>query len=193
MRHRHRNGITQGPGALVAAMLMATWAAPAAIAASVQDLTNLNLDQLMGIELPASSQSARFQVSATAVDSCSATATDLVFGKYDPLQTTPTDQTAVVTVTCTMDVAYLIGLDAGIGAGATTTTRRMTSSGTTLNYSLYRDGAHSNVWGNTAGADTASGIGTGVPTDYVVYGRISAKQPVKSGTYQDTITVSVYY
>src|SRR5690242_4515868 len=87
--------------------VLALSVAQASSAASVQDLAGLSLDQLMSLELPAASQSAHFQVSATAVDSCNVAAADLALGKYDPLQATPTDQTAAITVTCTVDVAYL--------------------------------------------------------------------------------------
>jgi spore coat protein U-like protein len=168
-------------------------AATACRAASPQDLTDLSLDQLMNLELPASSQTTHFQISATAVDSCNVSAFDLGFGRYDPLQATPADQTTTVSVTCTLDVTYIIGLNAGAGAGATVATRKMTSGSGTLDYSLYRDGSRTTVWGNTAGTDTVSGVGTGIAADYTVYGRINAKQPIRAGTYQDTITVSIYY
>lgn len=162
-------------------------------ATSVSDLAGLGFDDLMNIELPSASDSARFQVSATAVDSCNVTATNLAFGNYDPLMATTNDQTTIITVTCTVDAAYIIGLDAGIGAGATVATRKMMNNANSLNYSLYKDWGRTLVWGNTAGTDTVTGIGTGSPIDYTVYGQIAAKQPVKRGTYLDTITVSVYY
>lgn len=162
-------------------------------AASPQDLTDLSLDQLMNLDLPAASQTTHFQISVTAVDSCNVSAFDLAFGKYDPLQGTPSDQTTTISVTCTLDVSYVIGLNAGVGPGATVAARKMTSSAGALDYSLFRDGARTTVWGNTAGTDTVSGAGTGIATDYTVYGRIGARQPIRAGTYQDTITISIYY
>jgi len=192
LQRQNTNGFLTTPrAAICTAMLML--AAVGAPAASPQDLTELSLDQLMSLDLPAASQTTHFQISATAIDSCNVSAFDLAFGRYDPLQPTPTDQTTTISVTCTLDVSYIIGLNAGAGSGATVATRKMTSSSGALDYSLYRDGARTMVWGNTAGTDTVSGIGTGIPIDYTVYGRISARQPIRSGTYQDTITVSIYY
>ncbi len=177
----------------ICACLLALAATISGAASAQEALTDLSLDQLMNLELPASSQTTHFQISVTAVDSCNVSAFDLAFGRYDPLQSSPADQTSIVSVTCTLDVAYVIGLNAGAGAGATVANRKMTSGSGALDYSLYRDGSRTTVWGNTAGTDTVSGIGTGIPTDYTVYGRVNAKQPVRSGTYQDTITVSIYY
>jgi spore coat protein U-like protein len=177
-------------GICMAALMLA---ATGSRAASPQDLTDLSLDQLMNLDLPAASQTTHFQISVTAVDSCNVSAFDLAFGRYDPLQPTPADQTTTISVTCTLDVSYVIGLNAGAGPGATVAARKMSSSSGALDYSLYRDGARTTVWGNTAGTDTVSGVGTGIATDYTVYGRIGARQPIKSGTYQDTITVSIYY
>jgi len=158
-----------------------------------QDLTSMSLEQLMNIELPANAPSARFQVSATAVDSCEVTASDLSFGTYDPLNPSPTDANSVVTITCTVDSGYAIGLDAGIGSGATVTTRRLSNGGSTLKYSLYRDNARNLVWGNSGEAEIVTGVGTGAPAEYQVYGRIPPRQSVRRGTYNDTVTVWVSF
>lgn len=165
----------------------------AAHAVASQDLTELSLEQLMDMELPSSAPSTRFQVSATAVNSCNLSATDLTFGNYDPLKVSPTDASSVVTVTCTPGSGYIIGLDAGTGEGATVDTRRMTNGDSLLDYSLYRDAARNLVWGNNPGSDTAAGIGTGTPIDYTAYGRIPQGQAVQRGIYTDTVTVWVTF
>jgi len=178
-------------GAIVPIVLVA--ASARTFAASAPDLTELSLEELMSVELPPLSSSAQFQVSATAVESCKVFAADLAFGNYDPLLAVPTDGASTVTVTCTVDTGYLIGLDRGLGSGATIATRKMTSDGNVLGYSLYRDAARTRVWGETAGMDAVAGTGTGAPAEYQVYGRIPARQSVRRGTYIDTITVSVTY
>lgn len=163
------------------------------VAVSPQDLTGLSLEELMAVELPASAPSSRFQVSATAVDSCIVAATDLSFGRYNPLNLSPTDASSMVTVTCTVNSGFVIGLDAGIGNGATTNARRMSNGDSLIDYSLYRDSAHNLVWGNDEGTNTASGIGTGAPAEYPVYGRIPPRQTVQRGVYTDTVTVWVSF
>lgn len=175
------------------AAVLALWAAAAACRAEAPDLTSMSLEELMQVQLPPVSAKARFQVSATAVDSCLVNASDLVFGNYDPLQQTPVDANSTLTVTCTVDSGYSVGLDAGAGSGATVTARKLSGAGGVLDYGLYRDAARALVWGNTAGSDTVSGIGTGAAASLQVYGRIPAGQAVKRGTYTDVITVTVDY
>jgi len=157
------------------------------------DLTELSLEALMKVELPPLSSTAVFVVSATAVDSCVVDANALAFGTYDPLTAAATDAVSDITVTCTADVTYDIGLNAGTGVGATVSTRRMTRDDQTLAYSLYRDGARSLTWGDRIGTDSVAGVGTGLPTNHKVYGRVPARQAVRSGLYADVIIATVYY
>jgi spore coat protein U-like protein len=161
---------------------------------------NLKQKTAVGIALFAASgiaaaatSTTTFQVSANVASSCSASATNLAFGNYDPLAVLPTAGTSTVTVQCTLLTNYTIGLSAGTGAGATVTTRKMTKGADTLNYSLYQDAAHLLVWGNTLGTDTISGVGTGLAIPHTVYGRIPTAQNVNTGAYLDTITVTINY
>ncbi len=134
-----------------------------------------------------------FQVDATVISSCSVSATNLGFGNYDSLAATATDATSTVSVQCSLLTSYEIGLDAGVGSGATVTTRRMTLGADTLDYTLYQDSARTTVWGNTLSSDTVSGAGTGLSQPYTVYGRIPAGQIVNTGNYTDTVTVTVNF
>jgi spore coat protein U-like protein len=178
---------------LCSALLLQLLSAAEGWTASPQELTALSLEALMEMDLPAGGPSARFQVSATAVDSCDVTASDLAFGTYDPLNPTPTDADSRVTVTCTVDTGYAIGLDAGIGSGATVATRKLSNDSDVIDYSLYRDSGRSLVWGYNSESDTATGVGTGMPAETPIYGRIPPKQPVKRGVYTDTVTVWIIF
>lgn len=157
------------------------------------DLTELSLEALMEVELPPLSSSGVFVVSATAVESCVVNAGALAFGTYDPLMPVATDAVSDLTVTCTADVIYDVGLNAGTGVGATTNTRLMTRDDQTLAYFLYRDGARSLTWGDQVGTDSVAGVGTGLPVNHKIYGRVPARQPVRSGFYSDVITATVYF
>ena len=104
------------------------------------------------------------------------------------------DATTTISVTCTASTTYNIGLNAGTGTGATVATRKMTSSGNTVNYTLYSDSARTTVWGNTIGTDTPTTTpGTGSAQSYTVYGRVPSQVSPAAGTYTDTITVTVTY
>ena len=138
-----------------------------------------------------------FKVTATVADSCLVSATDLNFGAYNPAAVK--DGTSTITVTCTAETDYTIGLDAGLqSAGATGTTRAMMgndTAATSLNYELYTDSGRTTVWGDggIGGTTVAQLALTGGPIDYIVYGRIPALQYVPAASYVDTINVTVDY
>lgn len=134
-------------------------------------------------------------VAAVVLQTCIAAATPVVFGNYTM---SALDNTGVITVTCTPDVTvYNVALGAGTATGATTTTRKMTLTGATLNYALYRDAARTQNWGDVAGTDTvASAAATtdlGTIKTFTVYGRLNGAQAVGIGAYADLVQVTVNY
>ena len=147
--------------------------------------------------MAAGTDTATFQVTATVADSCLVSATDLNFGAYNSVAATALDGTSTITVTCTAQTAYTIGLDAGLqSAGATGTTRAMIgndTAATLLNYELYTETGRTNVWGDIGGTTVAQSDLTGGPLDYTVYGQIPASQYVPAANYADTINVTVAY
>jgi spore coat protein U-like protein len=97
-----------------------------------------------------------FTVQMTITASCTiVSASTLNFGSQGVL-TANVDQSSTIQVQCTNTTPYNIGLNAGTGAGATVTVRKMTSGGATINYSLYTDSGRTTVWGNTVGTDTVA-------------------------------------
>jgi spore coat protein U-like protein len=130
--------------------------------------------------------------SATVVSSCNVGATTLNFGSQGVLNSN-VDASSSVTATCTSGTAYNIGLNAGTGPGATVTTRKMTSGGATINYSLYGNSARTTNWGTTVGIDTVSGTGSGLGQSYTVYGRVPSQTTPAPATYSDTIVSTVTY
>ncbi len=103
-----------------------------------------------------------------------------------------TDGSTSMRVNCTiLSPDYTISLNAGTGTGATISTRKMTGPASAiLNYGLFRDAAHAQNWGNTAGVDTASGSGLVLVRDFTIYPQIPAGQLVAPGTYVDTISTA---
>lgn len=129
---------------------------------------------------------------ATVASNCLISAASLAFGSAGLLSSN-LDATNSVTVTCTNTTPYNISLSAGSGSGATVATRKMTSAGHTVAYSLYRDAGHANVWGNTVGSDTVASTGTGSAQTFTIYGRVRPQTTPAPGTYSDTIVVTVTY
>jgi len=111
---------------------------------------------------------------------CSVTYTTLNYATYTG---TLLNSTSTGRVTCAS--AWTLGLDAGLGAGATETIRKMTGpGGVTLNYQLFLDAARTLNFGNTTGNEST---GTG-NTTVTVYGQIPAGQFIAPGTYTDTVS-----
>jgi spore coat protein U-like protein len=113
--------------------------------------------------------------------------------------TTSLSSSGVFTVTATAGTVYYISLDAGLHAA---TERRMaTVKGFYRPYNLYRNAAHTVLWGDAGYANTyaagraVAATGKGVSQLYTVYG-FSAGQ-VRSanppGNYSDTVTVTAHY
>jgi spore coat protein U-like protein len=130
-------------------------------------------------------------INMNVVTSCTVSASALNFGTYT--SSSASDVNTTVSVLCSFGTAYNVGLDAGLGAGATVANRKVTSGANLLNYSLYQDAARTVVWGNTNGSNTLSGTGSGVTQALTVYGRVFSGQSAALGNYQDTITVTVYF
>jgi len=141
----------------------------------------------------ASTTTSNFTAQITLAASCSInSAATLDFGSQGVLSAN-VDQTSTLAVQCTNTTPYNIGLDAGTGSGATVATRKMTSGGNTVNYTLYSDSGRTTVWGNTVSTDTVAATGNGAAQSYTVYGRVAAQTTPAPGSYSDTVTVTVTY
>jgi spore coat protein U-like protein len=143
----------------------------------------------------AATSTTTFQVTATVSSGCVISATNHDFGIYTPSSLADNiNGTNTVTATCTLAVPYEIGLDVGIGTGATAVSRKMTRTGGTemLEYSLYQAADRLVVLGDTVGL-TISGLGTGLAINHTVFGKIPAGQNVPAGNYVDTVTATITF
>jgi spore coat protein U-like protein len=134
-----------------------------------------------------------FTVQITIQANCAIDSAGMLDFGSQGLLTANVDATSTIQVTCTNTTAYNIGLSAGTGAGATVATRKMTSGGNTINYSLYRDVGRTQVWGTTINTDTVAATGNGAGQTHTVYGRVPPQTTPAAATYTDTITVTVTY
>lgn len=122
-----------------------------------------------------------------------ASISDMPFGTTGVIHDAQT-QTATISVQCTSPTPYIISLDSGTGAGATTLVRRMTgSTGGTIDYSLYRDSAHTQPWGIMPNIDTLSATGSDDVQTHSIYGRVPPHATPAVGTYSDTVQVTITY
>jgi len=150
----------------------------------------------------ATTATANMAVSSNVPQSCILSTSALSFGAYDPIvtnATTPLDQTATLTVTCSVDTAAKITLGQGSNAGTGSTDaaplRRLkdTDGDHFMNYNLYTLTDHATVWGNTDSTAVAY-TGSGVSTSVTVFGRVAAGQNLLAvNGYTDTIVVTITF
>ncbi len=136
-----------------------------------------------------------FTASVTVATRCEATAGNLAFGTINPLSS-QTDSFSTITVQCSKNTPYTVGLSAGATSGATVTQRLMANGSNTMLYNLYTNSTRTTVWGNSSGSWVSrTGAGMGVDQPLTVYGRVASGQTnLASGSYSEpTITVTVTY
>lgn len=138
---------------------------------------------------------------ATVSSSCNVSASTLNFGSSPDLIASSIDLSATITAQCTNTTPYSIGLDNGINASGGQRRMQLGATGNYVNYNLYTDSARSHAWTTTTsttsctgGASTCDlGTGTGSNQIYTVYGRVPTQTAPSSGTYNDTVVVTVTF
>jgi spore coat protein U-like protein len=147
------------------------------------------------IAVEASTATGQMNVTLTLQAECRLTSvSNLAFGTSGVIQSAISG-TSVIGVQCTNTTPFDVGISAGTGSGATVTTRKMTAgaAGATVNYQLFRDSAHTQVWGDTVSSNTASGTGNGNIQTLTVHGVVPAQTTPAAGNYTDTVQVTITY
>jgi spore coat protein U-like protein len=147
---------------------------------------------------------ALLSLQAQAAFFCNGSNVAMSLGAYAGFQPAPLDSSGAFVVTCfrfgggaTQPVTVGIGPSAVSGAIATRQ-MRLAAGTDLLNYNLYRDAGRSLVWGDIVGTNTLTqnltvGNGASNAVTFTLYGRITALQDVRAGTYNDSLTVTVTY
>ncbi|MBC8718269.1 spore coat protein U domain-containing protein [Ochrobactrum sp. Marseille-Q0166] len=132
-----------------------------------------------------------FTVQAIVNRSCTVSATNINFGSQSNLLVN-VDATGTLSVNCTLGLPYSIALNGGL-SNAQPTQRRMTlGSNDAIVYGLYSNSARTVPWGSAAN-QIVPGTGTGTIQNVTVYGRVAPQTTPISGTYTDTVVVTINY
>jgi spore coat protein U-like protein len=122
---------------------------------------------------------------------CSVSSPGLNFGAYDPFASSEKLGAGTITVNCSLATVYTVALSAGQGTFAQ---RAMKNGGSTLNYNLYLDVTRLTVWGDGSSSTGVNpGVGTGLDGTFTAYGKMPAQQNVRSGTYTDSVVITVAF
>ena len=129
--------------------------------------------------------------------SCAITTTDaVVFGEYDTHADTASDTAGSVSYECS-DVASTdrITISLGRSDNGSFFPRAMAYRGSHLEYNLFTDASRTRVWGDGAGGTAVYNVRPldGRPVSVPIFARIPARQAVRVGHYQDTVTITILY
>ncbi|WLS89802.1 spore coat U domain-containing protein [Serratia marcescens] len=147
----------------------------------------------------ADSKTATLGVSATLLSACEAGSSSggnvsfgtLNFGTLYFLSTATSvagqQNAGAIRVKCTNGTSYSVLLGGG-QSGNTTARYLQSAAGQRVNYNLYTNAAHSTIWDNLTGvSQTANGTDNWLP----VYGMIPAQATPPTGSYTDTVQVTI--
>ena len=158
----------------------------------------------MGLSATSSAATATgtMAVSTSVLMSCTISAGAMTFASYDPTASVDNDATATITSTCTTGGAAVITMGQGSraqsGSSDAAPERAMWNgsegegASEELLYQVYSDSAGGTVWGNTD-ATGKSITADGTAQAFTAYGRIPKNQTVSSGTFTDSVAVTLTY
>lgn len=141
-------------------------------------------------------------VDSTAATSCSMAVGPVVFGTYDVFSASNLDTDTPVVVSCSRDggpqnITVSITISPGANGGSTAARKmKLGGGGDLLGYNLFQDAGRTVVWGAVPGLDAQTRF-LSVPNkssaqlNTTIFARIPAGQEIATGSYSDTIFVTV--
>jgi spore coat protein U-like protein len=149
----------------------------------------------------ASTQTTSFNVTATVINDCIISSSNIAFGNYDPTVATAITAQGAVTAKCTLGDVVSVGLNQGLnpgtGSSATVPVRQMINGASLLPYHIYTTSGGTTEWGTGAVGTIEPAAQTSVsvltPLTFVTYGSLPAGTNVPAGSYSDTVIATVTY
>lgn len=142
-----------------------------------------------------------FAVTATVVNNCVLSSTNIAFGNYDPTAAAASAATGTVTAKCTkgdlVSVALGQGSNPATGSTAAVPARQMANGTNMLPYHIYIAGTGTTEWGsgtvgtNEPAAQTAASVATALT--FTTYGSLPAGADVPAGAYSDSVIATVTF
>ncbi|MBO9428694.1 spore coat U domain-containing protein [Sulfitobacter sp. R18_1] len=131
--------------------------------------------------------------SAHLTSSCEVDGASLGFGRVPGTINDPIDASTDIVVRCTHDTPFNVRLGPGTSPGVSNPEFRAMSNGSNLlRYGLYMDHSRTQPWGDEA-FNSFQAVGAGSSQRLEVHGRIHSGQEAISGTYRDSVLITVEY
>ena len=142
----------------------------------------------------AATKTSSFPVTASVAKNCIIDAGPLDFGPFDGA--TDIDASSTITVNCTNNTAFNVGLSQGAYGNFAARRMRNLVNNEELVYNLYTTTARNVVWDETT--NRVGGLGGGMNVDRLVtvYGRLAGSDntgPLEAGSFTDTIVATIEY
>lgn len=131
-------------------------------------------------------------ITATIPGLCYMTTTGVNFGSHTQL-TSVVSATGAIAPQCSNTLPYTVSLGGGLSGATDPTQRKMSNGMLQVTYGLYRNNLHTLPWGSTVGVNTAAGTGTGFSQSIPVYGRLPVQAVPGTGTFSDSVVVTLTY
>lgn len=153
----------------------------------------LNLLSCAGITIGYAIPPPSFTFTANVDPSCTLSAGTLAFGNVGVLTQPVTGQNSL-SVRCTANTAWSVGLDNGQN-GTGPTARKMSLNAGRITYGIYKDSDRTQPWGLAAQGASAvnAGTGTGSTQTLTGYGKAPAQSTPAPGLYADTVIATITY
>ncbi len=129
---------------------------------------------------------------------CNVSSTPVSFGSYNVFSSIPLDTTGTITLNCneTPPPTVTISIGQSTNSGSFVPRAMKLSTGSELLlYNLYTDAGRTTVWGDGSGetSTVAQKVFKKTPLITTVYGRVPPLQNIVTGTYNETLTVSIVW
>lgn len=131
---------------------------------------------------------------AASAQSCTITATAMSLGSYNVFSSTDLPSTSTINYSCAFRFSNTITVYLSKGSAPSNNPRQMVSGANRLNYNLYMDAAHTQVWGDPSPNSYSRFVSSGARSaTLTVYGLIPALQDVAAGYYLDNVTATINF
>jgi spore coat protein U-like protein len=149
----------------------------------------------------AATQVSTFNVTATVINDCIISSTNIAFGNYDPTVATAVTAQGAITAKCTLGDVVSVGLNQGLtpgtGSSAAVPVRQMINGANNLPYHIYTTSGGTTEWGvGTVGTNepaAQTSLSVLIPLTFTTYGSLPAGTNVPAGSYSDTVIATVTY
>ena len=143
-----------------------------------------------GASVQAATATATLSVSASISGACTVGGAALSFGAYSSASASTAN--SAISVTCTNGTNATVSLSQGNNNNRVPSagTRALANGANYLGYEIYTDNTLATVWNLASAQPIAS---TGAPITLTAYGRIPSGQNPATGSYNDTVTITVTF